>query len=369
MNSTPTEHGGVILIVDDMQQNLQVLGGILTPLHFEVMMANNGTAALQRAAVRRPDLILLDLMMPGMDGMEVCRRLKADPKTADVPVIFLTAADESGLAARAIGTGAVDYVNKPFNTTELLARVRTHVALKRTRDELHQIIAQKNELMSGMAHDLKNPVSTVRFSALMLREQGLNDDDPRGELIDGIIESCDGALEFINHRLEQSARTAQMEQPVIEDVDVIEVLNFVLLQNLPIASRKDIKLEVDFPENENFTVRADHRGLNRVLSNLISNAIKFSPAASLVTIAVERKPETGVVRVAIQDQGPGLQAEDHEHLYTAYRRLSAKPTGGESSTGLGLSIVHGLLKKMNGTIGCESQPGAGACFWFTLPIA
>jgi signal transduction histidine kinase len=158
-----------------------------------------------------------------------------------------------------------------------------------------------------------------------------------------------------------------MEQLTIEEVDAIEVLNFVLEQNLPNASRKDITLAVDFEETGNFQVRADHRGLNRVLSNLVSNAIKFSPQSSAVNITVELQPEAGMIRIAIQDQGPGLKAEDHAHLFTPYRRLSAKPTGGESSTGLGLSIAHGLLKKMNGAIGCESKPGAGACFWLTLP--
>jgi len=206
VNHSPTEHGGVVLVVDDVQRNLQILSGILAPRHFEVILADSGPAALTHVEARRPDLILLDLMMPGMDGMEVCRRLKAQSKFADIPIVFVTAADEADVAAEAIGLGAVDYISKPFNTAELVARVRTHVALKRTRDELHRIITQKNELMSAVAHDLKNPVSAVRFSALMLRDQGLVPPDPRAELVESIVDACEGVLEFIQARLEQSAR-------------------------------------------------------------------------------------------------------------------------------------------------------------------
>lgn len=367
MNHSPTEHGGVVLIVDDVQRNLQILGGILAPRHFEVMLANNGEAALARVAARRPDLILLDLMMPGMDGMEVCRRLKADPQTADIPVVFLTAANEAELAADAIGMGAVDYITKPFNTAELLARVRTHVALKRTRDELQRIIVQKNELMSAVAHDLKNPVSAVRFSALMLRDQGLVPPDPRAELVDDIVESCDGVLAFIQERLEQSARAAQLEHVHVAPLDLIEVLNVVLMQNLPAASKKNIELTVDFPENEAIQVQADHGALSRALNNLVSNAVKFSPSGRRVLLTV--KQEDGRVRTEVRDQGPGLTEEDRKHLFTPYRRLSAQPTGGESSTGLGLSIARELVEKMNGTIGCDTPPDGGACFWILLDRA
>ncbi|MGC4073421.1 MAG: response regulator [Nibricoccus sp.] len=173
MIRTTSGHGGVVLVVDDIQRNVQLVGATLTREGYEVLFATSGEQALERLQARQPDLVLLDLMMPGMDGMEVCRRIKRDPRTVTLPVIFLTAANEAELAAKALSEGAVDFINKPFNTAELLARVRTHVDLKRTRDELQRIIAQKNELMSAVAHDLKNPISSVRFSAFMLRDEGL----------------------------------------------------------------------------------------------------------------------------------------------------------------------------------------------------
>ncbi len=355
-----------MLVVDDVQRNLQILGGILAPRHFEVMLANSGEAALARVGARRPDLILLDLMMPGMDGMEVCRRLKEDPKTADIPVVFLTAANEAELAADAIGTGAVDYITKPFNTAELLARVRTHVALKRTRDELHRIIVQKNELMSAVAHDLKNPISSVRFSALMLRDQGIMPPDPRAELVDEIVESCDGVLAFIQERLEESARAVHLELVHCAPLDLIEVLNVVLMQNMAAAANKKIEFSVDFPDEGPIQVLGDHGALNRVLNNLVSNAVKFSPPGRRVQVVVRQGMDGGEVRIEVRDQGPGLTEEDRQYLFTPYRRLSAQPTGGESSTGLGLSIARELTEKMNGTIGCDTPPGGGACFWVQL---
>lgn len=369
MNHSPSEHGGVVLIVDDVPRNLQLLRGILAPRHFEVMLAASGEAALASVVVRRPDLILLDLMMPGTDGIEVCRRLKADPNTADIPVVFLTAANESEVAASAIRLGAVDYITKPFNTAELVARVRTHVALKRTRDELHRIIVQKNELMSAVAHDLKNPVSAVRFSALLLRDQGLVPPDPRAELVEEIVDSCDGVLKFIEERLELSARAARLEYIVAVPLDLIDAIQVVLSQNLPAATKKNIELAVEFPESGEIRILGDHEAVTRTLNNLVSNAVKFSPSKRRVVMRVRPDDPPGQVRTEICDQGPGLTEEDRRQLFTPYRRLSARPTAGESSTGLGLSIARELVEKMNGTIGYDTLPDGGACFWIRLPSA
>lgn len=361
---------GTVLIVDDVPRNVQLLGSILAQEGYEVLSATSGSMALERLSARLPDLVLLDLMMPGMDGLEVCRRIKQDPKTLDLPVIFLTAANESELAAKALKEGAVDFINKPFNTSELLARVRTHVDLKQTRDELRRIIRQKNELMSAVAHDLKNPVSAVRFSAHLLRNEGLRAPDPRAELVDSIIESCDGVLGFIQARLEQSALEAKAAQVRVEVIDVGEVAEDVIRQNMMLAHAKQQKLTTVGVLKELPLAKGDPDAVGRVLDNLISNAIKFSPAGA--EIRVEAGVGGGgarVLKLVVVDQGPGLTAEDSNDLFKPYQRLSARPTGGESSTGLGLSIAYELVRSMGGDIGCDSEPGKGASFWFTLPLA
>jgi two-component system sensor histidine kinase/response regulator len=366
VNHSPTARGGVVLVVDDVPRNLQVLRSILAPRHFEVVDADSGPAALRLAASHLPDLILLDLMMPGMDGMEVCRRLQADPRTAQIPVVFLTSASETDAAASAFDQGAVDYITKPFNSAELLARVRAHVTLKRTRDELRRIIVQKNELMSAVAHDLKNPISAVRFSALMLRDQGVTPPDPRAELVDNIVESCNGLLGFIQQRLEDGARVAQLEHLKIVSLDVIEIVNTVLMQNLGAATTKRIELVVEYPETGAIRALADPEALGRALNNLVSNAVKFSPLGRRVVVTVRVDPDHRSIRIEVCDQGPGLTEEDRRHLFTPYRRLSAQPTGGESSTGLGLSIARELVIRMQGTIGYTTPAAGGACFWIQL---
>lgn len=359
---------GTVLVVDDVTRNLQLLGGILSP-HYEVMFATHGTAALERAAARVPDLVLLDMMMPGMDGLEVCRRLRADPRTMDSPVIFLTAAHESELAAQALACGAVDFVAKPFHTAELLARVRTHIELKQTRDELRRIIAEKSELMSVVAHDLKNPISAVRFSALLLRDGGLRSPDPRGELVDEIANTCGQMLEFIAERLEQSARASLPHGFDACELPLGDALEAVVHENRRAAHAKNISLVLGTDPAEAPIVRTDPRALKQVLGNLVSNAIKFSPPDSTVHIAAELAGGENTARVTVRDEGPGLTDDDRTHLFEPYRRLSAKPTAGESSTGLGLSIARDLVQKMGGQIGCDSRPGEGAHFWFTLPAA
>jgi signal transduction histidine kinase len=363
-------HGGVVLVVDDIPRNVQLLGATLTREGYEVLFATSGEQALERLEARLPDLVLLDLMMPGMDGMEVCRRIKKDPRTLTLPVIFLTAANESELAAKALTEGAVDFINKPFNTAELLARVRTHVDLKRTRDELQRIIVQKNDLMSAVAHDLKNPISSMRFSAYMLRDEGLKAPDPRAELVDTIVESCDGMLKFIQERLERSASEARLSQLQLETVNIAEIIEQVMRVNLATAHAKQQRLICAAKLNELPAVRADFHALGQVLGNLISNAIKFSLPGTSVTIDVGIDPATpDRMRITVIDQGPGLTVEDAKDLFKPYRRLSARPTGGESSTGLGLSIAHEMILAMGGTIDCESEPGNGASFWITLPLA
>jgi len=357
---------GVVLVVDDVDRNLKSIGSILADERYEVLFATSGREALDQIAIRVPDLVLLDLMMPGMDGLEVCQRLKINPLTMDIPVIFLTAAHEMELAVKALEQGAVDFVTKPFHAPELLARVRTQVELKHTRDELHKIIAEKNELMGAVAHDLKNPLGALRFSALMLR-------DPvppsvHRELVEGLVESCDAMLAFIQERLERSARESQAGALKIGPVALDNVLARIVQQNIPAAHAKQSSIELD-ADGAPPAVLADYYALCQVLDNLVSNALKFSPPGSRVTLSAERPAGEADVVLSVSDEGPGLTDEDRSHLFEPYRRLSAKPTAGESSTGLGLSIARRLMERMGGSIGCEAAPGRGARFWVRIKAA
>src|SRR6266542_4756073 len=191
-----------ILVVDDITKNLQVVGTMLRNAGYEVMPTTSGAQALERVRVQVPDLILLDLMMPEMDGLEVCQRLKADPLTQQIPIIFLTASNEMEHLVKGFEAGAVDYVTKPFNAPELLARVRTHLELQQARQRLREMNDEKNEFMGIVAHDLRSPLGTIKGFAELLLEDG---EMPRVELQD-----------FSRRILDTAVRMAEMVQNLLD---------------------------------------------------------------------------------------------------------------------------------------------------------
>ena len=372
----------LILVVDDISKNLQVVGTLLRREGYRIVAATSGAQALERLAAETPDLILLDLMMPEMDGLEVCRRLKAAPLTQPIPVIFLTASNEMEHLVKGFEAGAVDYVTKPFNPPELLARVRTHLELKHARDtivrygqELGRLNEEKNEFMGIAAHDLRNPLSAVKGYSEMLVEDAQT-------LAQGVVPDllpCTKELEATARQIgETAARMAEMVQNLL-DVNAIErgemklklapadlcpVLNQVIETQRPRAAAKQQTIHLE-SQAAPVMVFIDASVTVQILENLVSNAVKYSPPGKQIFVRLKKAPKG--VRVEVQDQGPGLSAEDQQKLFGKFARLSAKPTGGEHSTGLGLSIVKKMVETMNGQVWCESELGKGAAFVVQLP--
>lgn len=195
-----------ILVVDDQPANIQVVGSVLGKLGHEIIPASDGPTALRRLSLRPADLILLDLLMPGMDGCEVCRRLQGQPAWKDIPVIFLSAADDKELVVRALEAGGVDYLTKPFNQAELISRVRTQLALKGARDRLKQLAEDKDELLGILAHDLKNHLSGMQMSAQLLHDWlGQNPDVRTAQLAENILRSGNQVLAFVKEFLANAA--------------------------------------------------------------------------------------------------------------------------------------------------------------------
>jgi two-component system sensor histidine kinase/response regulator len=353
-----------ILVVDDQAANVQVLGAMLGQEGYEIVPASDGPTALKRLALRVPDLILLDVLMPGMDGVEVCRRIRQNLDWQDIPIIFLSAADDKGLIVRALEAGGVDYVTKPFNPAEMLSRVRTHLALKTARDRLKRLAEDKDELLGILAHDLRNSLCGIQISAEVLRERMLRmRDEKQAHLCDNICQSTAQLLSFVREFLANTAADHGLRlEP--EDVDVGDALARVARDYEEAARRKNLTVHTAFPERPAI-VSADRRALGQVLDNLLSNAVKFSPPGKQITASVRCAGK--VVECQVQDQGPGLTPEDLRGMFRRYGRLSTQPTGGEPSTGLGLSIVKKLVQGMNGELNCDSAPGQGATFTFRLP--
>lgn len=358
---------GCLLVVDDQESNIQVIGAALGQLGFEILPAAGGTQAFQRLAVRRPDLILLDLLMPEMDGFEVCRQIRANPEWAEIPVIFLSSADDKGLIVRALEGGGVDYITKPFNHAELVTRVRTHLALKRARDELKQVAEDRDELLGILTHDLKNHLGGMDMSAQMLCDRTEAMADPKLVLMaENISQSSRQMLAFVKEFLANASADHVLNLRT-EPINLAEASARAVQQHQEAAKRKQLVLKIVLPPN-GMNVQADGVALGQVLDNLLSNAIKFSPPGKQIRLTV-CPPGARYVECQVQDEGPGFSADDKTRMFRRYGRLSARPTAGEPSTGLGLSIVKKLVLAMDGELACESTPGNGAIFAFRLPRA
>lgn len=365
MNISPTADNNTacLLVVDDLESNIQIIGATLGKLGFEVLPAISGVQALKRLAVRRPDLILLDLLMPDMDGFEVCRRIRENPHWAEIPIIFLSSADDKDLIVRALESGGVDYITKPFNRAELIVRVRTHLELKSARDSLKQIAEDRDEMLGILTHDLKSHLGGMHMSAQLLWEQAAKQEDAKLRLMaENISFSSGQMLAFVKEFLANASADHGLKVH-LESVDLAAAAALAVQQHQPMAKRKQITLEAIGPAN-GVLVQADSAALNQVLDNLLSNAIKFSPLEKQIAVAV--LASDGHCELRIQDQGPGFTPEDKARMFRRYARLSAKPTGGEPSTGLGLSIVQKLAQALHGELSCDSTPGQGATFTLRL---
>jgi two-component system, sensor histidine kinase and response regulator len=356
-----------ILVVDDITKNLQVVGTMLRNAGYEVMPTTSGAQALDRVAIQSPDLILLDLMMPDVDGLEVCRRLKADAATRQIPVIFLTASNEMEHLVQGFEVGAVDYVTKPFNPPELLARVRTHLELQYARQRLRDMNDEKNEFMGIAAHDLRNPLSAIRGYAEMIVEDA-QDLQPAEIAENGrrIGETARRMAEMVQNLLDANRIEHGELKLNLAATEMRALVSSVVETQRPRAAAKGQTIDLEIPENP-VTARVDAAVAVQVLENLVSNAVKYSPLGKRIWVRLKGFPEAA--RCEVQDEGPGLSAEDQKKLFGKFARLSAKPTGGEHATGLGLSIVKKMVESMNGKVWCESQLGQGALFVAQFPSA
>lgn len=356
----------LILVVDDEPKNIQVVGALLLKHGHEVIGANGGIEALEKLTVSKPDLILLDVMMPTMTGFELCRILRDDPETRPIPVIFLSAATDKSFVVEALEHGGVDYVTKPFHGPELMSRINLQLNLLRTRRRLNDLIGEKNRLLEIVAHDLKNPLSGIQFAATMLAESN-TDPDRQRKLVESISTSTTRAFEIIATLLETRGMDEVKSQLKREPVALGDTAARALKGFEQHLRSKNIRLDLR-EQQSNVVVLGQDATLLCCLENLISNAIKFSPHGANIVIHVDSTNGSGEFR--IEDQGPGIQQEEVDGLFRKFSRLSARPTAGEGSTGLGLHIVHELMGAMEGSVAYEdSSLLGGACFSVRLPLA
>lgn len=352
-----------VLIVDDTLANVELLTSSLKPIGYQLAVATSGEKALKIAERFQPDIILLDVMMPGMDGFETCRQLKAAPTTQNIPVIFVTAKVEAEDVIRGLRLGAVDYVTKPFREEEIHARVRTHLLLKYSLDALRQANVQKDNLLGMVAHDLRSPISGIHgYSEILLDDGDSIAPAERKEILEEVISACNSMLTLVNDLLDATAIAAGTLTLNKRPTNLADVIKQRLNIARFTASKKSITIIDQYAGNP--VLNFDERRIGQVLDNLVSNAVKFSPTNSCVTVRLAVTP-TGA-EIAIDDEGPGLTEEDQQKLFSTFQPLSAQPTGSEVSTGLGLAIVKKVIDAHGGSIIARRRPEKGTSFIISL---
>jgi len=355
-----------LLIIDDIPENIGILFGLLSDQGHEVLIAEDGVTGLETAYSEQPDLILLDVMMPLVDGFEVCRRLKEQPTTQDIPVIFLTALSETHNKISGFQLGAVDYITKPLKHEEVLARVNTHLTVRRLQQQQQQYIEQLKERNAELdafahtvAHDLKNPLGVITGMSEMLCLQ--HRENAELLLVAQDIRNSGYKMRQIIDALLLLAKVSK-QQFTLEVLDLNEIMQHVMQRIQP--QLQEQHGNVLFPKQWPM-VQGQPQWVEEVWINYLTNGLKYGGQPPRLEIGAQDEAE--YVCFWVKDNGPGLSHEAQEKIFTPFTRLSHHL--GEEGHGLGLSIVERIIKKLGGRVGVESQEGQGSCFFFTLPKA
>ncbi|MBI2265485.1 MAG: response regulator [Armatimonadetes bacterium] len=350
-----------ILVVDDNVQNVELLEAYLDVSGYEVEKAGNGLEALERVGNRVPDLILLDIMMPGIDGYEVCRRLRQEEKTRLIPIVMLTALKDLDDKIKGIELGADDFLTKPFSKAELLARIRSLLRIKRLHDELAKANAFKSQMISLVAHELRTPLATIKgFAELMQLRIASHEDG--FEYLHDIMSAADNINNMVTNLLDlariESGKIALSPHPFDARQLALEMIHSFQ----PPPTQHTFSLDGDFG-----IVHADRDRIVQVFANLLSNAVKYSPQGG--QILVKGTPSDSMVLVEVRDAGVGIPESLIPGLFERFYRAPRPEIEGIPGTGLGLSIIRSLVELHGGKIWVESTHGKGTSFFFTLPLA
>lgn len=366
-----TNHISKILIVDDVQLNLDLMKEILSEKEYMIATAVNGKSAIAKAKAHKFDLILLDVVLPDIDGFEVCSHLKSNSQTQDIPIIFLTAKIDKDSIIKGFQLGAVDYIPKPFSKEELLARVNLHLTLRKIQDELirskemaEAAAKAKAIFLANMSHEIRTPMNGIVGMVDILKRSQLTSE--QREYLDIIEISGQNLLIIINDVLDFSKIEAgqitfeRIRFNLADEVnEVVKILRYKAVQkNLDMS----FHIEPDVPE----LLIGDPLRLKQVLINLCNNSIKFtSEGFVLVRVKlIEMKEGTVRLQFEVQDTGIGISPENQSKLFKSFSQADVSTTRKFGGTGLGLAISKNLVQLMNGNIGIISEEGKGAIFHF-----
>jgi two-component system, sensor histidine kinase and response regulator len=354
-----------ILAVDDISDNLALIETILEDEGYEIVLASSGKAALAQVEQSAPDLILLDIMMPEMDGYEVTRAIRQNSKLPYIPILLLTA-DHASDVVLGLESGADDFVRKPMDVDELMARVRSLLRLKHSIDEREQLSLQRQDFISHLTHDLRTPlVAADNMLKLFDREAFCPLSADMHEAISAMIRSNYHLMQIVDTLLEVQCYEAGAKTLTFMPCNLGNIAEEVVQELKHLAQSKGLTLSVhlspEFP-SDRFKTLGDYLELRRMVTNLVGNAIKFTEQGS-ITIQIAIVPSEDRVELAVQDTGPGLSAQELNQLFQRFY----KGTHHQSGSGLGLHLVSRIVEAHQGTISVESQPNSGSIFKVRLP--
>ena len=365
--------GRKILMVDDERLNLRILRGILQNEGYILAEADSAEAALEKYADFQPDLVLFDVVLPGMNGFDACRELRRRHGALAAPVMFITAKQESDDVVEGFNAGGVDYVLKPFRQKEVVARIRTHLQIRLLMDRQHTLVEQlsradaaKNKFLGMAAHDLRNPLASIRGLAEFLSDGTMGPLTPEQlELINLIHQASQGMVTLVNDLLDVATIESGELKLEPAPTSLAELIEKSIMLNGLESARK--RTQIIFAERANAPLlTVDGAKVRQIIDNLLSNAVKYSPPGSTVRVRLDLR-EDGTQVIRVRDQGPGIPENERDRLFKDFGRLSARPTGGEKSTGLGLAICRKIAEAHCGTIAAENHPEGGCEFQVFLP--
>ena len=361
-----------LLVVDDVQTNVLLLKALLSKDGYGILVANNGQEALEVIRNENPDLILLDVMMPGMDGFEVAERLKSEEYRCEIPIIFLTALDDTQSIVNGFKLGAGDFISKPFRKEELMVRIKHQLSLVAARriieeknEELRKTIAGRDKMYSVIAHDLRSPMASMKMllNTIMMSVEKDKIDPDIFDMLEMSNKTSEEVFSLLDNLLKWTKSQLGKLTVIPQKLDISGLADGVVEVMNSVVEVKHIKLIRT--DHESFFVYVDIEMIKSILRNLISNAVKFSNPDSEIKVGI--KAEDGKVIVSVTDSGKGIKKEDQHKLLKDSTHFTTYGTNSEEGSGLGLLLCRDFARKNGGELWFESEENLGSVFSFSLP--
>lgn len=347
-----------ILVVDDNPTNLQLVGQMLKREGFQISVAKDGQTALNQLSSNTFDLVLLDIMMPEMDGIETCKRIKSTEKLKDIPVIFLTAKTHPEDIVEGFQAGGVDYITKPFSEAELLARVNTHLELYFSKKKIVELNRNRDFIYSIIAHDIKSPFNKISQLISFLNEGMLSPDSQDFRKLMGLLEQHNTATMKLIENLLEWTSIIKSDAITIKPNSIYDAVGYAVAFHTQNAREKNIEIINNIPEQSMALFESNSFGT--IMRNLIENAIKFTPENGTITLDV--MAAGAKTQVLVSDTGIGMDKETIGKILHKNEFYTSLGTKNETGTGIGLQIVKDLVKKNNGVLIIDSEVSQGSTF-------